>query len=94
MGGVTIVVCAAYAIFTLVAYLSGHGVPTGYVTLVFLIVLLSSINLTFSGILGVYLARIYDEVRRRPTYVVGKRSEDAEAAPEESREDLEHLRPL
>jgi polyisoprenyl-phosphate glycosyltransferase len=94
MGGVTIVVCAAYAIFTLVAYLSGHGVPTGYVTLVFLIVLLSSINLTFSGILGVYLARIYDEVRHRPTYVVGKSSDDAEPAPQESPEDLERVRPL
>ena len=61
------------------------------------IVLLSSINLTFSGILGVYLARIYDEVRRRPTYVIGQSESDPGSTivtSEESREDLEHVPPL
>ena len=72
MGGLTILACFAYLAYTIAAYLFGHGIPHGYVTLVFLIVLVTSINLTFSGILGVYLARIYDEVRRRPSYVIGQ----------------------
>jgi dolichol-phosphate mannosyltransferase len=97
MGIVTIVACFAYVVYTVAAYLTGHQVPHGYVTLIFFIVLLNSINLTFSGILGVYLARIYDEVRRRPSYVVGQPQPDpasAGVASDESREDLEHLHPL
>ena len=97
VGGLTILVCFAYVAYTVIAYLLGENIPTGYVTLIFIIVLLSSINLAFSGILGVYLARIYDEVRRRPTYVVGKAKADATsgAVPtDESREDIEHVRPL
>jgi polyisoprenyl-phosphate glycosyltransferase len=82
VGAVTVVGCFAYVLFTLVAYLFGHDVPKGYVTLIFVIVLLSSINLTFSGVLGVYLARIYDEVRRRPSYVVGRSGAGDEEAAE------------
>ena len=78
LGAVTVGACFAYVIFTTVAYLFGVSIPKGYVTLIFVIVLLSSINLTFSGILGVYLARIYDEVRRRPSYVVGQSGAGAE----------------
>ena len=82
VGALTIVGCFAYVVFTIVAYVFGHDVPQGYVTLVFVIVLLSSINLTFSGVLGVYLARIYDEVRRRPSYVVGQAETGAEPVAE------------
>jgi polyisoprenyl-phosphate glycosyltransferase len=96
MGGLTIFACFAYLAFTVAAYMVGHGTPHGYVTLIFLIVLLSSINLTFSGILGVYLARIYDEVRRRPSYVVGREQPKSSSVvlSDASREDLEHVPPL
>jgi polyisoprenyl-phosphate glycosyltransferase len=104
MGGLTILACFAYVGYSVAAYAIGHHTPRGYVTLIFIIVLLSSINLTFSGILGVYLARIYNEVRRRPSYVVGQTRPDRASAivttdepqvdGEESCEDLEHLRPL
>jgi polyisoprenyl-phosphate glycosyltransferase len=97
MGGLTILVCFAYVAYTLTAYALGHHVPTGYVTLIFAIVLLSSINLTFSGILGVYLARIYDEVRRRPSYVIGRAQPDPPSVivtSDESSEDLEHVHPM
>jgi dolichol-phosphate mannosyltransferase len=92
-GAVTVTLCFAYVVYTFVAYLAGHGGPHGYVTLVFFIVLLSSINLTFSGILGVYLARIYDEVRRRPTYVIGQAQEDV-GSPGATSDELEQVRPL
>lgn len=98
MGGLTILACFAYLVYTAAAYLMGHNVPHGYVTLIFVIVLLSSINLTFSGILGVYLARIYDEVRRRPSYVVGRAQlhdpTSVVVRSDEPREDLEHVPPL
>ena len=57
----------------LVAYLVGESVPPGYVSLIFVFVfLLSSVNLMVIGLLGVYVSRIYDEVRGRPTYVLGR----------------------
>jgi polyisoprenyl-phosphate glycosyltransferase len=72
IGGVAIALCFTYLAYVLAAFLFGHSVPPGYVTLVFTVVFLSSVNLFFAGILGVYVARIYDEVRGRPTYVVGR----------------------
>ncbi len=97
VGGLTILLCSGYVLFTVVAYFAGHEIPTGYITLIFAIVLLSSINLTFSGILGVYLARVYDEVRKRPTYIVGQDHAEhapAPAATNTASGDAEHLHPL
>src|SRR5262249_229986 len=93
MGALTVFGCFLYLGYTIVAYSTGHSVPHGYVTLVFFIVLLSSINLSFSGILGVYLARIYDEVRRRPTYVIGQ-ADPSVGAPGATSDELEQMRPL
>ena len=81
LGGITILICFGYLIYSIAAYLIGDDTPQGYVTLIFIIVLLSSINLAFSGILGVYLARVYDETRRRPSYVVGRVHPEAEEVP-------------
>jgi hypothetical protein len=43
------------------------------VTEIVAIGLLSSINLFLIGVLSVYVSRIYDEVRHRPSYVVGRK---------------------
>jgi polyisoprenyl-phosphate glycosyltransferase len=71
-GAAAIFLCLAYLVFVLGALALGYQVPRGFVSLLFAIVFLGSVNLTFAGILGVYVARIYDEVRGRPTYVVGR----------------------
>jgi polyisoprenyl-phosphate glycosyltransferase len=104
VGGLTILACFAYVAYSVVFYLVGQHTPRGYVTIIFIVVLLSSINLTFSGILGIYLARIYNEVRRRPSYIVGRTRADqasvnvagdeSQIAGDEPREDLEHLHSL
>jgi polyisoprenyl-phosphate glycosyltransferase len=97
VGGLTILASFGYVAYSVVAYLTGHHVARGYVTIIFLVVLLSSINLTFSGILGIYLARIYNEVRHRPSYVVGRPQKDSGSTSsenDESREGVEHLRSL
>jgi glycosyltransferase involved in cell wall biosynthesis len=43
---------------------------TGFTTLVTLVLFLGGVQLIGIGVLGEYLGRIYDEVKRRPTYVV------------------------
>jgi polyisoprenyl-phosphate glycosyltransferase len=45
-------------------------VPTGFTTLIILILFVGGIQLLCLSIIGSYLAHIYDEVKRRPPYVV------------------------
>jgi len=47
--------------------------PTGYTTLVTLLILFGGLQLIGIGVLGEYLGRIYDEVKQRPLYVVKRR---------------------
>lgn len=51
----------------------GISVP-GYATLVVGMMFLSGIQLLGLGILAEYVGRIYDEVKRRPSYIVAQRS--------------------
>ena len=44
--------------------------PTGYTTLVTLLLFIGGVQLIGIGVLGEYLGRVYDEVKRRPIYVV------------------------
>lgn len=46
---------------------------TGFTTLVTLILFLGGVQLVAVGLLGEYLARIYDEVKQRPLFIVKKR---------------------
>jgi glycosyltransferase involved in cell wall biosynthesis len=48
------------------------GVVPGWTTLMILVALGSSAQLLMTGILGEYVGRIYEEVKRRPLYVVGE----------------------
>jgi polyisoprenyl-phosphate glycosyltransferase len=68
----SIAICFLYLAFVLVAYLLGKATPSGFLSLMFAIGFLISVNLFFLGIVGVYVARIYDEVRGRPTYLVSR----------------------
>jgi dolichol-phosphate mannosyltransferase len=43
--------------------------PQGWVSTVVVILLTSGVQLLMLGVIGEYLARVYDEVRRRPLYV-------------------------
>jgi dolichol-phosphate mannosyltransferase len=72
LGAAAIVLCAAYLVFVLAAYLAGKSIPPGYVSLIFAFGFLSSVNLTMIGVLGVYIGRIHEEVRARPTYLIAR----------------------
>jgi dolichol-phosphate mannosyltransferase len=55
------------AIFRLLA---PQAVPSGFSTLIILILFIGGIQLLCLSIIGSYLAHIYDEVKRRPPYIV------------------------
>jgi glycosyltransferase involved in cell wall biosynthesis len=54
----------------LVAKIAGAGFPLGNPTIVIIVSLFSGIQLLSLGIMGEYVGRIYDEVKRRPKYIV------------------------
>jgi dolichol-phosphate mannosyltransferase len=45
-------------------------VPSGFTTLIVLVLFIGGIQLTCLSIIGSYLAHIYEEVKRRPPYIV------------------------
>ena len=56
---------------TLVRYFTGNAV-SGFTTVILLILLLGSIVMISLGIIGYYIAKIYEEVKGRPRYLVSK----------------------
>ncbi len=72
LGTAAIFLCIAYLVFVLVAWAVGKAIPPGFVSLIFAFGFLSSVNLMMIGVLGVYIGRIHEEVRARPTYLVAR----------------------
>jgi dolichol-phosphate mannosyltransferase len=58
------------ALWVLAVVLTGVQAVPGWATLMFAVSLASSAQLLMIGILGEYLGRVYDEVKRRPLYLV------------------------
>lgn len=52
------------------AQIIGAEFPVGNPTIVFLVLLVGGTQLICLGIIGQYIARIYDEVKRRPKFIV------------------------
>jgi len=55
--------------------------PTGFTTLAALVLFLGGVQLIGIGVLGEYLGRVYDEVKRRPIYLVKSRRPESPAPP-------------
>jgi dolichol-phosphate mannosyltransferase len=75
----------------IVLRIAGETIP-GFATVLCVVLLLGGIQLITAGIIGEYVGRIYDEVKRRPLYLVGSTRNlggDAERLPEP--EQFDHL---
>jgi dolichol-phosphate mannosyltransferase len=68
---------AAYAVY--VGFILGLGVP-GWTSLVILNIFFSGVVLICLGLVGEYVGRIFEEVKRRPLYVVRRTLDDSEPA--------------
>jgi len=60
-------------LLVVVARFTGGGFLSGIPTVLVVVLLLGGIQLITVGIIGEYIGRIYDEVRRRPLYFVRER---------------------
>jgi dolichol-phosphate mannosyltransferase len=66
LSGVVAIVTSAWALY---AAITEQTVP-GWATIMIAVALAASAQLIMTGILGEYIGRIYEEVKRRPLYVV------------------------
>jgi glycosyltransferase involved in cell wall biosynthesis len=76
--GFLAIVTVAWAVYT---KLFVKGVVTGWTTIMIAVAFGSSAQLLMTGVLGEYVGRIYEEVKRRPLYVVAERLNLPEEAP-------------
>jgi len=72
MGLIFFLVAAILTVQTLYRKLAGAAVE-GFATVILLILFSSSILMVSLGIIGQYLAQIYEEVKNRPRYIIKKR---------------------
>jgi len=80
LGFVLAAFCMFGAFFVIVQYLTNWTIvgynprnATGWTSTIFIILFLASVNLVCMGILGEYIGRLFEEVKRRPIWIVKKR---------------------
>lgn len=71
MGLFSILFSVVLGVQTLVKYLMGTAVE-GFTTVILLILIIGGLIMISLGIIGHYLARIYEEVKGRPKYIISK----------------------
>ena len=78
---------ALYAAYVLAHWALGdRSMVAGWASTIIIVSFLSGINMIMTGIMGLYVGRIYAEVKRRPLYVVSEKAGfDHAAQPQSSR---------
>ncbi len=69
LGILTTLVGVLYMIYALIAFITGHTSP-GWTSLIAVVVLLGGVQLLCMGIIGEYIARIYNESKNRPLFFI------------------------
>ncbi len=71
MGGLMLVVAAVFGVVSLWQKFAGVALP-GFTTVILLQLLSSSLLMLSLGVIGFYIARIYEEVKGRPRFIVSE----------------------
>lgn len=85
-GAVCFVLSLVLIIYSLIQYFTGHAVE-GYTTIVMVMLLIGSAMMLSLGIIGYYIAKIYEEVKRRPRYIIAKIVRGGQEASDTVRQD-------
>jgi dolichol-phosphate mannosyltransferase len=81
LGFISAAIAVAGGLFVIVGSAFGQDLVPGWASLIVVILLLAGIQLVTLGIVGEYVGKIYDEVRRRPTYIPADRIGGDEGTP-------------
>lgn len=69
LGVITLIISVAFGVMTVHDKLVGDAVD-GFATVIILMSFFSSVLMFSLGLIGVYISKIYNEVKRRPSYMV------------------------
>jgi dolichol-phosphate mannosyltransferase len=78
LGFFTLLFSIILGLQTLYNKINGHAV-SGFTTVILITLILSSIIMISMGIFGMYLSRIYDEVKNRPIFIIEKHKKSGES---------------
>ncbi|GAB6447716.1 glycosyltransferase family 2 protein [Bacillus cereus group sp. MYBK71-2] len=70
LGLLSVLISIIVLLYTITVKVFGHGTQTGWASIMVAITFFSGIQLLGLGIVGQYIARIYDESKNRPIYIV------------------------
>lgn len=84
LGLLSAVFAIAMGAWVVWSVITGQPMPRGWASLACLVLLMSSVQLISLGIFGEYLARVFLEVKRRPTYLIASVIE-RDATPQRAR---------
>lgn len=70
VGCLTILMSLLYLLYIVICLITNKELVPGWTSIIFLTTFLGGVQLAFIGLLGEYVARIFDEVKRRPLYVL------------------------
>ncbi len=83
LGGVFLLCAVAFSSYALLLYFTGLALP-GFTTVIILELVIGGVLMISLGIIGTYIAQIYQEVKYRPRYIV------AEALPSQGDDKRSH----
>ena len=86
LGFVLLAFAVVYSLFAVFVYLRQETVP-GWTSILISVLMLGAVQLLCIGLLGEYVARIFDEVKDRPLYLVQSDTSDSESEKCETAED-------
>lgn len=69
LGGIMLIASLIFGVWALVDKVTGHAIE-GMTTVILIIIFIGSIMMISLGIIGYYVARIYEEVKGRPKYII------------------------
>ncbi|MGQ0826827.1 MAG: glycosyltransferase family 2 protein [Bacteroidota bacterium] len=75
LGLITSLMGLLYAIYAIVEYYGGKTIP-GWTSILVSVLIIGGIQLISIGIIGEYLARVFNEAKNRPLYLVKKYTSD------------------
>jgi dolichol-phosphate mannosyltransferase len=81
LGFVTAGISIVAGLYVAISSIVGSDLAPGWASLMVVVLFLAGIQLVTLGIVGEYVGKVYDEVRRRPTFVVAERFEAEDDAP-------------
>ena len=70
LGFITIIIAIGLLLYSLISKFIMHSVVSGWTSLMVAITFFSGVQLFSIGLLGEYIARIYDESKGRPLYII------------------------